>query len=217
MFTEKEYRAAKRAATSVARVNKGYLDDGDVLGAIYEWMVKNQSKVETWREEELGGVLNTALYRAGLRYAHNERKRITGAHDEDLYYYSPAVVEELLPLIWDYEDWYMDASSDRVKGRGGDPALGNTRLATLVDVASATYALRSEDLAFIRQHYQEGVPFDLLGPLWEMTEDGARKRHARIVRRIVRNLGGEPPWFDGPGTRKARSNASAQVETRDQA
>lgn len=217
MFTEKEYRAAKRAATSVARVNKGYLDDGDVLGAVYEWMLRNQSKIEDWREEGKSGVLNVALYRAGLRYAHNERKRITGAKDEDLYYYSPGAVEDVLPLIWDYEDWYMSQDGAASRGSGGDPAVGNVRLATIVDVAAAVWQLPKDDVDFLCQHYAMGMTFDILGPLWEMTADGARKRHARIVRRIVRNLGGEPPWFDGPGTRKVRSNASAQVETRDQA
>lgn len=216
MFTEKEYRSAKRAATSVARVNKGYLDDGDVLGAIYEWMMTHQHKVLEWREEDKPGVLNTALYRAGLRFAHNERKRITGARDEDLYYYSPAVVEDILPLIWDYEDWYMSQDGPRVRS-AGDPALGNTRLATIVDVATAVWALPKDDIDFLAQHYVMGMTFDVLGQLWEMTEDGARKRHGRIVRRVVRHLGGEPPWFDGPGSRKVKSNAAAQVETRDQA
>lgn len=216
MFTESEYRSAKRAASSVARLNKGYLDAGDILGAIYEWMMTHSDKIEEWREGGHKGYLNTALYRAGLRYAMAERKRITGAQSQDLHFYSPGQLEEILPYIWDYEDWFLSIDSPAyIRSGVGDPATGNVRLATLVDVSSAVLNLPdADDIEFLRLRYEDGIDFTALGLRYELTEDGARKRHKRILNRLVRDLGGDPPWFGGPGSRKAMSNAAAQMEVR---
>jgi DNA-directed RNA polymerase specialized sigma24 family protein len=210
-FTEYEYRTAKRAAGSVTRINNGYLEADDVLGSIYEWMSKNYDKVVEWREEGSKGYFNTAVYRAGLRYALAERKARTGAHDEDLHFYSPGQIEELLPLLWDRELWSMDAPTP---GRGGSskPAEGNTKIAMLVDVSSALVALNDEEREILRRRFADGEPLDHIALSYETTEDALRMRIVRIIRKMVKRLGGEPPWWGGPGSRRVRSNASSQVE-----
>ena len=211
-FNETEYRAAKRAATAVARVNKGYLDAGDILGAIYEYMLKHPERILACREEGKKRMLGTVLYRAGVKYAHEERKRLTGAEDFDLCYYSIGMVEDILPKVWDYEDWFMSREGAPSTGGQSRPAEGNTKLAMLVDVSTAVFGLPVDDQELLHLRYALGHDWALVGQRFELTEDAARKRVDRIIRRLIRTLGGEPPWYDGPG--KHRSNAQAQNEVR---
>lgn len=214
-FTEAEYRAAKRNANSVARLNSGYIEVGDALGAIYEWMLRNEEKVAEWREEGSKGYLNTALYRAGIRYALDERKRITGAQDRDFSFYSAGQLEEILPLVWDYDDWFLSNDGPNyIRSAASNPAENNTRLAMLVDVSTAVNTLPHDDIDFLRLRFEKHFDLERVGEFYELTEDGARKRLRRILKRLVRALGGEPPWADGPGTRKVVSNAGAQQQVR---
>jgi len=197
-FLEREYRAAKKAATSIANHNNGYVEAGDVLGGIYEWMVSNYDKVVEMREEK-PAYFNASAWRAGARYVHEERKRRTGAHDEDLAYYSTGLIDELLDYVWG-----EDAESVEV----------NTRFIMMVDVRSAMSDLTDDERVLLVMRHKDQLDFPIIGQYFEMTEDGVRKWHLRVLRKLNRKLGGDAPWWGGPGSRKARSNAAAQAEVR---
>lgn len=211
-FTDQEYRIARRSAGSVARINNGYLDADDVLGAIYEWMAENYDSIVEWREETPHGALfSVASYRAGLRYAHRERKARTGASDEDLHYYSVSQIEQLLPYCWDHREWVLLAK--QLGGSpGGDPATGNNFLASLVDVSGAVRTLPDEAREILRKRYVEGRTLEAVAFLYDSTEEAMRKRVRRTILKVIDKLGGEPPWYGGPGSRKAMSNTASQVE-----
>ena len=207
-FTELEYRLAKAAAESVRRNNHGYLDGGDVLGAVYEWMAKHYSQVVHLRsddEDQDAKPLRQELYRAAQRFAYEERLRRTGSQPGDLHFYTSGQVEELLPAVWDYADWHMSSSS-------GDPAEGNHRLAMLIDVSSAVFSLRPHDTALLHMRYREGLTLERIGHELGVTDDAVRLRMQRIVGKVVRALGGEPPWWRA--NRKVTTNASAAAQLR---
>jgi len=219
-FNEVEYRTARSMAETHFKNNKGYIDKDEILGAIFEWMCKHYDGVLELREVDEGSkLLRQELYRAGQRFTYEERLRKTGAAHGDLHYYSPGQVEELLPACWDYDDWYLTADNPAYvsTSTGGDPAEGNNRAAMLIDVKTALWSLKPEDVAILHMKFREGLTNEAIGvELGGVTEAAARQRVQRTVSKVVRALGGEPPWWGGPGARKARTNASAQSELREQ-
>lgn len=213
-FTDRELRAATTTARRVAQISRGLVEPGDVLGHLHLWMWKNVDKIEAWREEERpASYLNRALYNQALDYLSSERRYRTGAGAGDFTYYTPAIVAEVLPDVWDHEAWLpsVDPSQPRSTSR---PSEGNNRLAILADVSSAVGSLSKDDQAVLRDVYADGgLSWDVLATLWETTESGARKKVGRILDKIVDRLGGPPPWF--PAGRSARSNAAAQAEVKE--
>ena len=218
-FNEVEYRTARSMAETHFKNNKGYIDKDEILAAIFEWMVKHYEGVVELRDIDGGSkLLRQELYRAGQRFTYEERLRKTGAAHGDLHYYTNGQVEELLPSCWDYDDWYLTAENPAYvsTASGGDPAEGNNRAAMLVDVKTALWSLKPEDVAVLHMKYREGLSNQAIAhELGDVTEEAARQRVQRTVSKVVRALGGEPPWWSGPGSRKVRTNASAQSELRE--
>jgi DNA-directed RNA polymerase specialized sigma24 family protein len=215
IFDDRVMRACRRAALKVARVNKRYVEVADVQSEMYVWVAKHSLAVADWLEQGNYGLskLNVALYRAGHRYCSKERARLTGSQLSDFYWYTPGVIEELLPEVWQVSNWVLAASGDQGRSHK-DPAEGGNRLAMLIDVAWAVSTLDEGDKRVLRERYEQGMYLDAIAERLEMTEEGARKRVERILEKLIERLGGEPPFWGGG--RRVKSNAQAQSETRTQ-
>ena len=212
-------RACARAAKRVTVVNRRYVEHADVLSELYVWVAKHEKYVLEWREQGQHGdnKLNVALYRAGHEYASRERARRTGAKMGDFFWYTPAVVEDLLPDVWEYSSWQgsnqVETDMPRGKSRPGE---GGNRQAMMIDLAYAITTLSPDEQRILRDRFYvyPHRSTEELAHMWELTADGFRKRVDRAIGRIVERLGGEPPFWQGG--RRAKSNAAAQSETRRQ-
>lgn len=201
-------------ARRIARLSRGLVEVEDVQQELLAWMWENLGKVEAWREEDRGGLLQTVLYRRGLAYVDRERLQRTGSKPGDLQYYTPAMVREGLEQVFDRDSWLpvSDPTNDRGQSR---PSEGNNRLAMLCDISAAVSSLPDEDQKRLRIVFEHMVPYEVLAQHWETTEDGARKRIDRLISKLVDRLGGPPPWFTP--SRVIRSNASAVAEVNSEA
>ena len=219
LFDDKTMRACSRAAKRVAVVNKRYVEYGDVLGELYVWVAKNARYVLEWREQGVHGdnKLRKALFRAGHGYASRERARRTGAQMGDFFWYTPAVIEDLLPDVWNYSMWdgsnQIEADMPRGKSKPGE---GGNRRAMMIDLAYAINTLPVDEQRILKDRYcvSPDLSTEVLAHRYNLTADGFRKRVDRIIGKLVDRLGGEPPFW--PNSRRAQSNASAQAKTRRQ-
>ena len=209
-FTAQEMRTAHTVSRRITRTSRGLVEDEDVFAHLLMWMWEHRDKVDAWRDEDRGGLLNNVLYKKGLTYVDTERRLRTGCVRGDFTYYTPEMIKDVLPGLWDYQDWLP--SPDMSAPRGASrPAEGNNVLAVLCDVSGAVSRLPESDRECLRAVYSDGgLSMEVVAILWELTESGARKRVDRIIGRIVDRLGGPPPWWTAE--RLVRSNAAAQAE-----
>lgn len=196
LFNERVMRAVSRSAHKVVVVNRRYVEQADVMSELYVWLLRNRPKVMHWLEQGQHGLnkLNVALYRAGHKWACNERAKRTGCQLSDFYWYTPAVVTELLPDVWDYQDWGKGPVLEHTRGRTA-PSEGGNRRAMMIDVAWAVSTLGEDEQALLRDCYAHGgSPRDIVAAKLEITNDALRKRLDRLVMKMIERLGGEPPW-----------------------
>lgn len=198
-LTDAELKIANGVASRISRIQQGLIEFDDIRSECYVWMVKNPERVTRWRDEgkQGKGKLGTALYRAGLRYATKERAHLTRTHVSDHSFYSEALLMELLPNIYDYDDWYLDAYSDDMEGRSpSKPGEGNTRLAMLVDVKFAVESLTDEEQELLKQRFADGgMDVQVLAIGYQAHESTIRRRIRNVLRKLSDRLGGEPPWI----------------------
>ena len=213
---ERITRTCTRAARRIATINRGYCDSEDVAQEMYAWVLTHPDWVDNWLEQGQRGIgkLFKALSRAGQKYVSLERQRRTGAVPEDLHWYTPGLVEELLPDVWYPQNWdggTRDAERPRSQGK---PAEAGNRRAMMVDLSRAIATLNEEDGRFLADRYvlRPVESMSEWANAWELTEDGARKRLHRIVEKLIDRMGGEPPYYTP--TRRVRSNAAALSELR---
>lgn len=217
-FSPKVLRIASNAAAKVVKQNKNLVEYDDVVSECWQWVAENFDRVNDWIDN--GGrhgqnKLSLTLYRIGRKYAIKERAARSGLSLSDYYWYTPAIVEEILPDVFDYDDWTggQAPQGDKVKGKT-QPSEGGNRMAMIIDVANAYRSLNEEDQALLQDRYANGgIDINVLAARAEVTADGMRKRINRIISKMVERLGGEPPfWSVG---RKQKSNAHAQHDAKE--
>lgn len=197
-ITPEELKLAKQGAMSAHRSGRGLVDAQDLIGEANLWMVSHMEKVVSWRSQGRHGQnkLRNACRQRCLTIIAKERRQRSGLEPGDSFYYTPQILREVLPDIFDVEDWNnssMALSNDvRTPAR---PSEGNNRLAIVSDIRAAFYGLPQKDQDFLSDMYRDGgIPIDVMAMTWEITERSVKRREERIMEKLVERLGGEPPW-----------------------
>ena len=197
-ITAEELKLAKQGAMSAHRSGRGLVDAQDLIGEANLWMVSHIDKVLQWRSQGRHGQnkLRNACRQRCLTIIAKERRERSGLEAGDVFYYTPAILREVLPDIFDVEDWNNSsiALSNEVRSPSR-PSEGNNRLAIVSDIRSAFYGLPQKDQDFLADMYRDGgLPIDVMAMTWEITERSVKRREERILEKMVERLGGEAPW-----------------------
>jgi hypothetical protein len=191
-------RRAARAAAS--RVPGSSVDD--LAQSCWIWIMQNEDRIVSWRDDEDGGFgrLYKSLYHYCLDVAQRDRAERTGYKMSDNYYYSLHQLRALLP--W----WFEEDRSD-------PPAVIPDRDMKM-DLDLAWKRLQEADRRLLARAF-EGDPdpgqlYQALAVEYDCSDDAARKRVERSLRRLQQQIGGERPVHHE--RRKVMSNARARVE-----
>ena len=197
-ITPNELKIAKQGALSAYRSGRGIVTADDLVGEANLWLVKHIDKVRLWRDQGRHGQnkLRNACRQRCLTIIADERKKRSGLQPGDIFYYTAAMIRELLPDIWDEDDWATGSTSNAEERRSPSrPSEGNNRLAMVADIRSAFFTLSKKDQAFLEDFYRDGgLSVDAMAASMEVTERTIRRRDDRILEKLVERLGGEPPW-----------------------
>lgn len=214
-------QAVKAVATSVAKQHDYLVSDEDLVQDGWEWVLRNQRKLQGWVEDDDSPKQTAArrLLKSSLRvHLHNvvmkERYERTGCKPGDFYFYTPQVVEELLPEVLDGHSPSSNTDLDVYVSKSRKPNEGFEREAMRADVQAAFLQLSKDDKRLLWDRFAAGgLEVAVMATTYGTTSRQIRYRVSRAINRLIRKLGGEQPTRN---RRKAVSNAAAQAQTRDQ-
>ncbi len=196
-ITANDLKIAKQGALSAHRSGRGLVDKDDLIGVANMWMVQNVDKVVLWHGQGRHGQnkLRTACRQRCLTVIATERRKRSGLEPGDVFYYSAQMIREIIPDIFDEDDWSTGSTNNSELRGPSRPSEGNNRLAMIADVRSAYFSLPKRDQQFLADMYKDGgLPVDVMSVQWDVTERTVRRRDDRIMEKLVERLGGEPPW-----------------------
>lgn len=197
-ITDKELRIARQGALSAARSGRGLVDPADLIGEANLWMVEHIDKVAQWSEQGRHGQnkLRNACRQRCLTILAKERRLRSGLEQGDSFYYNAQMIRELLPDIFDEDDWASGSSVSSSEVRAPSrPAEGNNRLAMVADVRQAFFSLPQEQRDLLEALYKDGgMPIDAVAAQWDVSDRTIRRREERNLEKMVERLGGEAPW-----------------------
>lgn len=197
-LTDKEIKLARQGATSAWKSGRNIIDQDDLFSDACLWMLEHPNKILEWRDQGRHGEnkLRNAARQRCLTIIRTERLKHGGFDKSDMFYYTAQMVREIIPNIFDVEDW---TSGEVVYGgevRGSSkPSEGNNRLAMIADVRSAFYSLPEKDRVFLENFYRNGgLTLQEMAAWQDCSDRTIRRRDERIMDKLVERLGGEPPW-----------------------
>lgn len=196
-ITVNDLKVAKQGAMSAYRSGRNLVSSEDLIGEANLWMVEHVDKVIQWHDQGRHGQnkLRNACRQRCLTIIARERKKRSGLQPGDVFYYNAQMIREIIPDIFDEDDWVTGSTNNsEVKGPSR-PSEGNNRLTMVADVRTAFYGLPEKDRQFLADMYRDGgLPVDVICVQWGITERTVRRRDDRIMEKMVERLGGEPPW-----------------------
>jgi len=192
---------ATTVAYSITRNYKGYAEVDDLRQELLEWCLRRSDKVHEWldvedkREYRLGiKRLSKTLNRRADRYCRKEKAKKLGYTTNDEYFYTPGLIEQLLPYAFKGEVPTKDPNAEFVSNGGGDPATGGGFLATMYDIRRAILSLQPAEYGILRMRYEDGMKLEQIGEYFEVSDSTVSRKINSAIKKIINQLGGESPW-----------------------
>ena len=194
---------ATTVAYTITRNYKGYAEVDDVKQELLEWSLKRQDKIYEWLSPELTkqeykmGIKKLArtFNRMAERYCRKEKAKKLGYSVYDEAFYSPGLVEELLPLAFSDDVITKDPNSEYVSGGGGDPATAGSFIVSIYDIREALKHLQIDVYTMIRLHYEDQETLEQIGVYFNVDKSTISRKINTAIKQITKHLGGESPWI----------------------
>jgi DNA-directed RNA polymerase specialized sigma24 family protein len=172
----------------------------DIKQSLYQWFAEHPNKLDTWEkigEKDAKNLIYRSLRNQALDYCQRWKAKSVGYDVSDLYYYEPELVEVLLPTVL-MGNFHIAPKLNLGRiGRPSAPAEGGNVQVMLLEVDSAYWKLSKEDRKILFFRHAESLDFKEIANFLSLgTEDAARMRHKRAIKRLINKLGGRKPYFD---------------------
>jgi RNA polymerase sigma factor (sigma-70 family) len=213
-------RTITKVARRVHEKHRQYVELEDLTQEGYVWVMQHESTlIDLISEDDSIRHRNTESFMYGRllgimhNYAMRQRYLKDGTRPGDYHFYTAQQVEDLITDVLDGHRSQQSTSDLSHTRSARQPSEGWEYEATIADISAAVAKLSIADRVYLNERYaQGGTPTEVMALTRQVSQRAVQQRLARIMGRIVRELGGPNP----NARRQARSNASSQVNTRRQ-
>jgi DNA-directed RNA polymerase specialized sigma24 family protein len=172
----------------------------DIKQSLYEWFVSHPRKLTEW--EKLGNrsaqnLLYRSLRNQALDYCQLWKSKSIGYELSDLFYYEADVIEALLPAILRGDLAEAPKLNLGMPGRPSAPSEGGNLMAMMAEIKAAYVTLSTEDKSILFLKYANSLDYSSIATELQLSsDDAARMRHNRAIKKIINRLGGYRPFLD---------------------
>lgn len=180
------------------RFNDIELDD--IRQNLYEWFLEHPNKLTHWEslgQKDARNLIYKSLRNQALDYCQHWKAKSGGYETSDLFYYESDMVEALLPAVLRGELTSVHKLNLGRPGRPSAPSEGGNMLAMMIEIDYAYWKLSIDDRKVLFFRYAEALDFGAIARELQLgSEDTARQRNNRAIRRLVNKIGGFKPYYD---------------------
>lgn len=180
--------------------NKFNLETRDIRQSLYQWFVEHPNKLDTWEaigEKDAKNLIYRSLRNQALDYCQHWKAKSGGYETSDLFYYESDMIEALLPSVLRGEINMTQKLDLAGGGRQSAPSEGGNLMAMMIEIDAGFWKLHKDDRKLLFLRYTESMGFDEIASEMKLgSEDTARMRHKRAIRKLINKIGGFKPYRD---------------------
>jgi DNA-directed RNA polymerase specialized sigma24 family protein len=176
------------------------LDVEDIKQSLYQWFVEHPNKLNDWEaigDKDAKNLIYRSLRNQALDYCQHWKAKSGGYETSDIFYYEAGMVEALLPGVLRGE---YGAGTKVDLGRPGTPSApneGGNLMAMMIEIDWGFWKLPKGDRKVLFLRYAESMDFGAIAKELELgSDDAARMRHKRAIRKLINKIGGFKPYRD---------------------
>ena len=187
-------------AVSTEYHNKFNIDTSDIRQVLYQWFVEHPNKLNTWEaigDKDAKNLIYRSLRNQALDYCQHWKAKSGGYETSDLFFYEADMVEALLPSVLRGEINLSQKLDLAGGGRPTAPSEGGNLMAMMIEIDAGFWKLHKDDRKLLFLRYAESMDFgDIASEMKLGSEDTARMRHKRAIRKLINKIGGFKPYRD---------------------
>jgi DNA-directed RNA polymerase specialized sigma24 family protein len=194
----------------------------DIKQSLYQWFLEHPNKLDEWEAigpKDAKNLIYRSLRNQALDYCQKWKAKSIGYEVSDLFYYEPVVVEALLPAVLRGEFSVMPVLNLGKTGRPPAPSEGGNMMAMMVEIDNAYHKLNKDDKVVLFYKYAESLDYGDIAKEMELgSEDAARIRHNRAIKKLITRIGGFKPYLERDSSEKIEQHSEGveqQVDTAD--
>ncbi len=176
------------------------IDLNDIKQSCYQWFIEHPNKLDTWEaigDKDAKNLIYRSLRNQALDYCQRWKAKSGGYETSDLFYYEADMVEALLPPVLRGEFNVISTLDLGRPGRPSAPAEGGNLMSMMIEVDAGFWKLSKDDRKLLFLRYAEAMDFpDIAKELELNSEDAARMRHKRAIKKLINRIGGFRPYRD---------------------
>ena len=176
------------------------IDMKDIKQSLYEWFVDHPNKLNTWEaigQKDTKNLIYRSLRNQALDYCQRWKAKSGGYETSDLFFYQADMIEALLPSVLRGEiniSQELDLSGTT---RPSAPSEGGNLMAMMIEIDAGFWKLNKEDRHLLFLRYEDTLDFAAIAVEMKLpSEDTARMRNKRAIRKLINKIGGFRPYRD---------------------
>lgn len=189
----------------------------DIKQSLYQWFVEHPRKLTEWEaigSKDAKNLIYRSLRNQALDYCQKWKAKSLGYEMSDLFYYEPEMIENLLPAVLLGHEAEMPKLNLGMPGKPPAPSEGGNLMAMLVEVDAAYHKLNTEDRAVLFLKYAESMDYGAIAQQLNIgSEDAARMRHNRAIKKLINRIGGSKPFLDKESVKYSTDEPNELVES----
>ena len=172
----------------------------DIKQSLYKWFLEHPNKLNEWEaigEKDAKNLIYRCLRNDALDYCLEWKAKSIGYETSDAFFYESDIVEALLPSVLRGEFGVSHKLNLVGPSKPPAPAEGGNMMVMMIEIDKAYRKLSTEDRTVLFYRYAESMDYgDVATEMNLGSEDAARMRHNRAVKKLITRIGGFRPWSD---------------------
>jgi DNA-directed RNA polymerase specialized sigma24 family protein len=172
----------------------------DIKQSLYQWFVEHPNKLKEWEaigEKDAKNLIYRSLRNDALDYCQRWKAKSSGYETSDVFYYDAVMIEALLPAVIRGELSITQKLNLGGPGKPPAPAEGGNMMVMMIEIDKAYNKLSTEDRTVLFYKYAESFDYNTIAAEMNLgSEDAARMRHNRAIKKLIIRVGGFRPWSD---------------------
>ena len=192
----------------------------DIKQSLYKWFLEHPNKLNEWEyigEKDAKNLIYRCLRNDAFDYCLEWKAKSTGYETSDAFFYEADIIEALLPSVLRGEFGVSHKLNLVGPIKPPAPAEGGNMMVMMIEIDKAYRKLNTEDKTVLFYRYAESMDYgDIATEMDLSSEDAARMRHNRAVKKLITRIGGFRPWLDRDFSKKDAESPDEIVESYDQ-
>jgi DNA-directed RNA polymerase specialized sigma24 family protein len=191
----------------------------DIKQSLYKWFLEHPNKLNEWEaigEKDAKNLIYRCLRNDALDYCLEWKAKSVGYETSDVFFYEADIIEALLPSVLRGEFGVSHKLNLVGPSKPPAPAEGGNMMVMMIEIDKAYRKLSTEDRTVLFYRYAESMDYgDVATEMNLGSEDAARMRHNRAVKKLITRIGGFRPWLDKDFDKDTAQKPDELVESDD--